>query len=232
MEVSSNYAGYYNNTLSGSKKESNQAAEVKSDTSASSKDKVQEYYEKLCKKFPQLNFNISGISIRSSENRIVLNLSVECLKKMANDPEFAKKVEFNLSGVVTAHKWLYAQAKRDGVELPGGYTVEFDADGNASGTCHGMRTANAGSVNSSTKKLQGKNQSAEEKIRKKRKEQEKMEARRLEKRRLEKEFVKRMAGRRRERETYFDRIAEGDGKLGQYQSSYVVQQTIYFDTDI
>ena len=59
-----------------------------------------------------------------------------------------------------------------------------------------------------------------------------MEARRLEKRRLEKEFVKRMAGRRREREAYLDHIAEGDGKLGQYQSSYVVQQTIYFDTDI
>ena len=159
-------------------------------------------------------------------------MSVECLKKMANDPEFVKKVEFNLSGAVTAHKWLYAQAERDGVELPGGYTVEFDAAGNASGTCHGMRTANAGSGNSSTKKLQGKNQPAEERIRKKRKEQETMEARRLEKHRLEKEFVKRMAGRRRERETYFDHIAEGNGKLGQYQSSYVVQQTIYFDTDI
>ena len=230
MEVSSNYAGYYNDTLTNSKKESKQTAEVNSSTSSGSKDKVQEYYEKLCKKFPQLNFNISGISIRSSENRIVLNLSVECLKKMANDPEFAKKVEFNLSGAVTAHKWLYAQAKRNGVELPGGYTVEFDADGNAAGTCHGMRTANAGSGNSSVKKLQEKNR--EEQIRKKREEQEKVEARRLEKRRQKEEFEEHMAERRREREAYFDYIAEESGKLRQYQNSNVVQPISYFDANI
>ena len=42
-----------------------------------------------------------GSSLMSgNENKVVINLSSECLKKMANDPEFAKKVEFNLTGAV------------------------------------------------------------------------------------------------------------------------------------
>lgn len=118
------------------------------------------------------------------------------------------------------------------MELPGGYTVEFDADGNASGTCQGMRTDNAGSGNSSTKNCRERINLQKKRLEKNVKSRKKMEAHRLEKRMLEKEFVKRIAERRRERETYLDRIGEGDGKLGQYQSSYVVQPTTYFDTDI
>ena len=41
-----------------------------------------------------------------------------------------------------------------------------------------------------------------------------------------------MEERRREREEYLDRIAESSGKLGQYQSSDVIQPTSYFDTNI
>ena len=231
MEVSSNYAGYYNNTLSDSKKERKQAAEVKSSTSTSSKDKVQEYYEKLCKKFPKITFNTSGSEMRCSSNKVVVNLSYDCLVKMANDPEFAKKVEFNLSGEVEANARSYASARSYGAEL-GGRIVKYDANGNSTSISCGMWTANAGSGKSSTKKLQEKNRSTEEQIRKRRKEQETMEARRLEKRRLGKEFEEHMEERRRERETYSDRIAERSGKLGQYQSSDIMQPTSYFDTNI
>ena len=59
---------------------------------------MQEYYEKLCKKFPEITFNTGSSLMSGNENKVVINLSSECLKKMANDPEFAKKVEFNLTG--------------------------------------------------------------------------------------------------------------------------------------
>ena len=215
MEVSGNYAGYYNNTLSDSKKESKQTAEVKANTSATSKDKVQEYYEKLCKKFPKITFNINGGEMRCSSNKVVINLSYDCLKKMANDPEFAKKVEFNLSGEVEANVRSYASARSYGAEL-GGRIVKYDANGNSTSISCGMWTANRGSGNSSTKKLQRKSNSVEERIRKKREEQEKMEAHRLEKRRQKEEFEERMAEKSREEEIYLDRITEGNGKLGQY----------------
>ena len=48
-----------------------------------------------------------------NENKVVINLSSECLKKMANDPEFAKKVEFNLTGAVPGQNRMLAQAKAD-----------------------------------------------------------------------------------------------------------------------
>ena len=116
---------------------------------------VEEYYEKLCKKFPQISFNTGGTC---TANKVVVNISPECLKKMANDPEFAKEVEWNLSGEVAAHSFLYSSARRDGVEL-GGPTVTYDANGNRESSCGGMRTANAG--NSSVSKSQDRSDSIE-----------------------------------------------------------------------
>ena len=231
MEVSSNYAGYYNSTLSDSKKERKQAAEVKSSTSTSSKDKVQEYYERLCKKFSTITFNTSGSIATGGENKIVVNLSYDCLKRMANDPEFAKKIENDISGIPTAHREMFAKAKRDGIEIYD-FAVRINPDGSMQCSGSARTRTSAGSGNSSTKKIQGKNQSAEERIRKKRKEQETMEASRLEKNKLEKEFEEHMEERRREREAYLDRIAESRGKLGQYQSSNSVQMTSYFNANI
>ena len=73
-----------------------------------------------------------------NENKVVINLSSECLKKMANDPEFAKKVEFNLT-----------QAKADNAVIHGVTTV-IDADGNASVTCGGMTRTSGSKQNSTT----------------------------------------------------------------------------------
>lgn len=116
--------------------------------STNSKDKVQEYYEKLCKKFPEITFNTGSSLMSGNENKVVINLSSECLKKMANDPEFAKKVEFNLTGAVPGQNRMFAQAKADNAVIHGVTTV-IDADGNASVTCGGM-TRTSGSKQNST----------------------------------------------------------------------------------
>jgi hypothetical protein len=147
MEVTSNYGGYatgaYDTTV-----KNNTAS--KSDNSTNS---VDYYYEKLCKKFPQISFNTKGGVMPCSSNKVVVNLSYDCLKKMADDQEFAKEIEWNLSGEVAANSQVYSFAKRDGVEL-GGRTVTYDANGNRQSSCGGMKTANASNKSSGTSNAQ------------------------------------------------------------------------------
>ena len=67
MEIN-NYSSYATNYTERIKKSDSKAAtEVKTGTSANSKDGVQEYYEKLCKKFPEITFNTGS---RSEERRV------------------------------------------------------------------------------------------------------------------------------------------------------------------
>ena len=227
MEVSSNYGSYYNNTVYHSK-ESEQMEKTKIEKVQSSKEKVEEYYQKLCKKFPEISFNTNGGELRCNSGKVVVNLSYECLKKMANDPKFAKEIEFNLSGEVQANAMTYGWAKRDGVEL-GGRTVTYDAEGNRTSSCGGMRTANAGKSNVS--KAKNKEDSLEERIRKKREEKEEMEARLVEKSKKKEEFEERLEEMRQEREAYLEHFVEGNSSLKQYQSAEVTQVKSYFDTN-
>ena len=126
MEITNHYRDYATNYPDSAKKADGKAiTEVKTN----SKDKVQEYYEKLCKKFPQINFNTNGGVLPSNSSKVTVNLSYDCLKKMANDPEFAKEIEWNLSGEVAANSMVYGWVQRDGVVL-GGRTVTYDANGN------------------------------------------------------------------------------------------------------
>ncbi len=190
MEITNNYRNYAANYADTAKKADSQAAAAKT----SGKDKVQEYYEKLCKKFPQINFNTKGV-LSSNSSKVTVNLSYDCLKKMANDSEFAKEIEWNLSGEMAANSMVYGWAQRDGVVL-GGRTVTYDANGNRQSSCGGMRTANAGDSN--TNKMQKKYKTEEErwlKARKKREEKEKTAKKQTEKKAEE----KRMAGRRAEK---------------------------------
>ena len=163
MEIGSNYGSYYNNTVYNSRA-NKETEKTKTEKVQNSKEKVEEYYQKLCKKFPEISFNTSGGELRCNSGKVVVNLSYECLKKMANDPKFAKEIEYNLSGEVQANAMIYGWAKRDNVEL-GGRTVTYDAEGNRTSSCGGMRTANAG--NSSVSKARDKDDSLEERIRKK-----------------------------------------------------------------
>lgn len=224
MEVSNNYGNYYSNTVC-NERGNEQTEKTKAEKVQSSKEKLDEYYQKLCKKFPQITFNTKGGVMPGNANKVVVNMSTECLKKMANDPEFAKEVEWNLSGEVAAHSFLYSSARRDGVEL-GGPTVTYDANGNRESSCGGMRTANTG--NSSTSKVQNKSDSIEERIRKKREEKEEMEARLEEKRKKKEEFEERLEEMRQEREAYMEHFVEGNSSLKQYQEMTKVKS--YFDT--
>lgn len=227
VEISNNYRGYYNNTVYHSR-EIEQTERAKTEKVQSSKEKVEEYYQELCKKFPEISFNTSGGELRCNSGKVVVNLSYECLKKMANDPEFAKEIEYNLSGEVQANVMTYGWAKRDGVEL-GGRAVIYDANGKRTSSCGGMRTANAG--NSNISKTQDKSDSIEDRIRKKREEKEEMEARLDEKRRRKEELKERLEEMRQEREAYLEHFIEGSSNLKQYRNMEITQTKSYFDTN-
>jgi hypothetical protein len=181
MEVTSNYGGYTTGTYDTTVKKN---TEAQSDNSTNS---VDEYYEKLCKKFPEITFNKSGGLASGNENKAVINLSNECLKKMASEPEFAKKVEFNLTGVVSGQNWLYAKAKADGAVIHG-VTAVMDSDGNVSVTCGGMtRTSGSNQGTSNAQKEQkDRLDNLREKRRKKAKELENAQKEKIAEKRAEK----------------------------------------------
>ena len=212
MEITNNYSNYAANYTDAVKKPDGRAAtEVKTSKSTNSKDKVQAYYEQLCKKFPQINFNTNGGVLPSNRSRVTVNLSYDCLKKMANDPEFAKEIEWNLSGEVAANSIVYGWAQRDGVVL-GGRTVTYDANGNRQSSCGGMRTANTGNGNNNTDKIQKKYKEEEERLlkaRKKREEKEKIAKKQAAKKAEEEKAVERRAERREQME----KLTEGTYKV-------------------
>ena len=224
MEITNNYDQYLNNEIYSIKK-NKQADKQKNEYVQGSGDRVQEYYVKLCKKFPQISFNTQGSIMPCCPGKTVVNISLECLKKMANDPEFAKEVEWNLSGEEAANSLLFSWAKRDGIEL-GGPTVKYDANGNRESSCGGMRTAN--SLNNSQSNV-GKNQSIEEKMRKKWKEKEEAEARIEKMHRERKEFERRMEKKRNEREAYMDQLNNISDSIGSYQVTELSQTISFFD---
>ena len=213
MEITNNYNSYAASYTDTTKKSDSKAVtEVKTNTSTNSKDKVQAYYEQLCKKFPQINFNTNGGVLPSNSSKVTVNLSYDCLKKMANDPEFAKEIEWNLSGEVAANSMVYGWAQRDGVVL-GGRTVTYDANGNRQSSCGGMRTANAGNGNNNTNKTQKKYKEEEErwlKARKKREEKEKIAKKQAEKKAEEKRIAERQAEKKVAKEA---RIETGEYTL-------------------
>ena len=208
MEITNNYSNYATNYADTAKKADSKATtEVKTN----SKDKVQEYYEKLCKKFPEITFNTGSRLMSGNENKVVINLSSECLKKMANDPEFAKKVEFNLTGAVPGQNRMFAQAKADNAVIHGVTTV-IDADGNASVTCGGM-TRTSGSKQNSTALNTEKKQ--KERLEKKREERKILEKKAAKKQAEKKAEEKRMAERRAEKKA----AEEARAETGEYTVS-------------
>jgi hypothetical protein len=142
MEVTSNYSGYTTGTYDITVKKNTAA---KSDNSTNS---VDEYYEKLCRKFPQMSINANGGIMSSNGNNIVLNLSSDCLKKMSSDPTFAKKIENDISGIPAAQEWMNAKAKSDGIEIQG-FAVRINADGSMQCSCTGSTRSSNTNKNSS-----------------------------------------------------------------------------------
>lgn len=216
------------------KLKSKQVKDVKLNKSESNKDKVQEYYKQLCKKFPQINFNTNGGILSSNSSKVTVNLSYDCLKKMADDPKFAKEIEWNLSGEVAANSMIYGLAKRDGVIL-GGRTVMYDTNGNRQSSCGGMRTANTESQSNNTNKLKKKYKLEEEiflKARKKREEKEKLDKKQAYKKEEEKKAAEKQAERKVFNKVITDtnEIAFGNIKTGiKIVSDTISVKTISFD---
>ena len=75
MEIANNYINYATNYADTAKKAGSKAA---TEAKTNSKDRVQEYYEKLCKKFPQINFNTNGGVLPSNSSKVTVNLSYDC----------------------------------------------------------------------------------------------------------------------------------------------------------
>ena len=192
MEITNNYSNYATNYADTTKKTDSKATtDVKTGTSTSSKDKAQAYYEQLCKKFPQIKINTSGGSASGSKNNIVLNLSNDCLKKMASDPDFAKKIENDIAGIPAAHEQMFAKAKSDGIEIHG-FAVRINADGSMQCSCSGS-TRTSGTKQSSSVLNTEKKQ--KERLEKKREERKILEEKAA-KKRAEKKAEERRADRK------------------------------------
>ena len=192
MEITSDYSNYAANYTDTMKKSGSDATrEVKT----SSKARAQEYYEQLCKKFPQININSSRGIAGGGRNNIVLNLSNDCLKKMASDPDFARKIENDIAGIPAAHEQMFAKAKSDGIEIHG-FAVRINADGSMQCSCSGS-TRTSGSKQSAfilnTEKRQ----------------KERLEKKREERKNLE----EKAAERRAERKEHIEKLTEGTYKV-------------------
>ena len=214
MEITNNYSNYAANYADTTKKTDSKATtEVKTDTSTSSKDKVQEYYEKLCKKFPNITFNTGSGTMSGNENKVVLNLSSQCLEKMANDPKFAKKVEFNLSGVVSGQNNMFAQAKADNAVIHG-VTAVMDANGNVSVNCGGMTRTSGTKQNLTVFNTE-------------KKQKERLEKKREERKILEEKAAKKRAEKKAEEEKAAERRAEKKAaeEAGAETGEYTVSAT-------
>ena len=192
MEITNDYSNYAANYTDTMKKSGSDATrEVKT----SSKARAQEYYEQLCKKFPQININSSRGIASGDRNNIVLNLSNDCLRKMASDPDFARKIENDIAGIPAAHEQMFAKAKSDGIEIHG-FAVRINADGSMQCSCSGS-TRTSGSKQSAfilnTEKRQ----------------KERLEKKREERKNLE----EKAAERRAERKEHMEKLTEGTYKV-------------------
>ncbi len=193
IKIANNHGNYEANHVDTAKKpDSRAAAEVKVSKSTNSKDKVRAYYEQLCRKFPQININSSRGIAGGGKNNIVLNLSNDCLKKMANDPDFAKKIENDIAGIPAAHEQMLAKAKSDGIEIHG-FAVRINADGSMQCSC-------SGSTRTSVKKQSASVLNTE-----------KRQKERVEKKREERKILEEKAAERRaERKEQMDKLTEDE----------------------
>ncbi len=192
MEITSDYSNYAANYTDTMKKSGSDATrEVKT----SSKARAQEYYEQLCKKFPQININSSRGIASGDRNNIVLNLSNDCLRKMASDPDFARKIENDIAGIPAAHEQMFARAKSDGIEIHG-FAVRINADGSMQCSCSGS-TRTSGSKQSASI------------LNTKKRQKERLEKKREERKNLE----EKAAERRAERKEHIEKLTEGTYKV-------------------
>ena len=202
MEIINNYSSHAENYADTTKRSnSNAVTEGRINTATNSRDNVQQYYEQLCKKFSRINFNTSGGITSSSKNNIVLNLSNDCLKKMAGDPDFAKK--------------MFAKAKSDGIEIQG-FSVRINADGSMQCSCSGSTRTSGSNHNASV--LNTEKRQMEKRQTEKRQKKE-LEKEREERNALEEKAKKRAEKKAAERQAEKKEVGDAGNEMSEYTIS-------------
>lgn len=216
MEIINNYSSHAENYADTTKRSnSNAVTEGRINTATNSRDNVQQYYEQLCKKFSRINFNTSGGITSSSKNNIVLNLSNDCLKKMAGDPDFAKKIEKDIAGIPAAHEQMFAKAKSDGIEIQG-FSVRINADGSMQCSCSGSTRTSGSNHNASV--LNTEKRQMEKRQTEKRQKKE-LEKEREERKALEEKDKKRAEKKAAERQAEKKEVGDAGNEMGEYTIS-------------
>lgn len=216
MEIINNYSSHAENYADTTKRSnSNAVTEGRINTATNSRDNVQQYYEQLCKKFSRINFNTSGGITSSSKNNIVLNLSNDCLKKMAGDPDFAKKIENDIAGIPAAHEQMFAKAKSDGIEIQG-FSVRINADGSMQCSCSGSTRTSGSNHNASV--LNTEKRQMEKRQTEKRQKKE-LEKEREERNALEEKAKKRAEKKAAERQAEKKEVGDAGNEMSEYTIS-------------
>jgi len=149
----SNYAlNNYNQSNINIKTDDSKSVTESNSTSKTTSNSVDEYYKKLCAKFPNLNIMVGhfskGAMIPTSTNidHSPITIDPAYLKKAAKDPKVAAELEKNLGDEPMALNWLKNRAKMDGKKITSLGTY-YDADG---GMCSagGVATDNSSSKSS------------------------------------------------------------------------------------
>lgn len=113
---------------------------------------VDEYYKKLCDKFPNIKFGVHYFSSNSLfptskdwQNTPCVTIDPAYLKKAANDPKVAKDLEEKLSGEPAAIAWLQNASMADGIKVTSVGTY-IDGNGDMSSCMSSESTSSKGST--------------------------------------------------------------------------------------
>lgn len=196
MEITNASSGYSPYAYGMAIKKNNEAK------NANTAQSVDEYYKRLCEKFSgKLTFNIFTADnnlATSTENNIVINISADCLKKMADDPKFAMDREKMLSDIPSVHKAMFAEARMVGRTIKG-FAVRINSDGYGQCSCEGTAiTGSAAQGIGMSFKATGHERNKANEYRKKREREEKI----IEEHRERESRIKDMLQKKEQREDY------------------------------
>lgn len=102
---------------------------------------TQEYFQSICKKFPELKLNMTTARIGSATEPVI-NLSPKLVEKMSKDPKLAAKIENDLKYEGMAFQWYKAMCKANGYEVTFNCAMYTD-----NGDCYGVGALKTASSN-------------------------------------------------------------------------------------
>ncbi|MCY6959937.1 DUF6033 family protein [Clostridium brassicae] len=90
-------------------------------------DSTGKYFKDLCKKFPNIKFNMTTEKVGSG-TQLTVNLSPKLVEKMSKNQKLAEDIEKALSTEPATFEWLKNMCKTNGQELSTRYVV-YDENG-------------------------------------------------------------------------------------------------------